>query len=79
MRDLTDDVVQDLLNNVHYRGSPKHKLHPHLFGLPQFNGQRGDATLCDEADFEPGQMAEVPMLIRRGIRAGLIGHTQRII
>ena len=68
-----------MLNNVHYLGSPKHKLHPHLFGLPPFNGERGDATLCDEADFEPSQMDEVSMLIRRGIRAGLIGYTQRII
>ena len=79
LRDPTDNLVQDMLNNVHYQGSPKHKLHPHLFGLPPLNGQRGDATLCDDADFEPGQMAEIPMLIRRGIRAGLIGHTQRII
>ena len=79
MPDPTDDLVQDMLNNVHYQGSPKHKLHPHLFDLPPFNGQRGDAALCDGADFEPGQMAEVPMLVQRGIRAGLIGHTQRII
>ena len=40
---------------------------------------RGDATLCDDAEFEPSQMAETPMVMRRGIRAGLIGHTQRII
>ena len=68
-----------MLNNVHYQGSPKHKRHPRLFGLPPFNGSRGDATLCNEADFEPDQVAQVPALIQRGIRAGLIGHTQRII
>ena len=68
-----------MLSNVHYRGSPKHKLHPHLFGLPPFTGARGDATLCDDANFGVSQIADVPMLIRRGIRAGLIGHTQRII
>ena len=79
LRDPTDNLVQDMLNYVHYQGSPKHKLQPHLFGLPPFSGQRGDATLCDDADFDPDQMAEIPMLIRRGIRAGLIGHTQRII
>ena len=79
LQDPTDDLIRDMLNKVHYRGSPKHKLHPHRFGLTPFNGIRGDATPCDDADFEPSQMAEIPMVIRRGIRAGLIGHTQRII
>ena len=79
MRDPSDDLVRNMLNNVHYRGSPKHKLRPHLFGLPPFNGSRGDATLCDDADFEPSQLAEVSTLVQRGIRAGLIGHTKRII
>ncbi len=68
-----------MLNNVKYHGSSKHKRHPHLFGLPPFNGSRGDATLCDEADFKPHQMVQIPALVQRGIRAGLIGHTQRII
>ena len=45
-----------------------------------FDGPRGDATLCDEhASFQPAQMREIPSLVQRGIRAGLIGATQRVI
>ena len=79
MRDPTEDVIREMLGTVQYEGSSKHKLHPHLYGLEPFNGDRGDATLCDEADFEPSRMSDVPALIRRGIRAGLIGHTRRIL
>ena len=79
MLDPTDDLIGQMLETVWYEGSSKHKLHPHLYGLEPFNGQRGDATLCDEADFEPARMPEVRALIQRGIRAGLIGHTCRIL
>ncbi len=48
-----DDLIERMLDTVHYEGSSKHKLHPHLFGLEPFNGGRDDATLCDEADFRP--------------------------
>ena len=68
-----------MLKAVRYHGSSKHKLHPHLFDLPPFQGSRGDATLCDDADFQPADMAEVRALLLRGIRAGLIGHTGRIL
>ena len=68
-----------MLDTASYEGSPKHKLYPHQFGLGPFNGKRGDATLCDEADFRPSQMVEIPTLIERGLNAGLIGHTLRII
>lgn len=57
-----------------YEGSSKHKRHPHLYGLPPFTGSRGDATLCDEhANFRQDDMAKVPLLIKRGIQAGLVG------
>lgn len=79
MSSPTDDLIQAKLNTVSYEGSSKHKRHPHLFGLPPFDGHRGDATLCDDAGFEPARMSEVPTLIQRGIRAGLIGHTGRIL
>lgn len=79
MPDPTDDLVERLLDTVLYHGSPKHKRHPHLFGLEPFNGERDDATLCDEADFTPNRIADIPALIQRGIRAGLIGHTARLI
>ena len=49
MRDPADDLIERLLDTVHYEGSSKHKRHPHLFGLEPFNGERDDATLCDEA------------------------------
>ena len=54
-------------------------MHPHLFGLEPFNGDRDDAILCDEADFQPDRMAGIPALVERGIRAGLIGHTARLL
>ena len=79
MRNPTEDLIREMLRTVSYEGSSKHKLHPHLFDLPPFVGDRGDATLCDEAEFEPSRLPEVPALIRRGIRAGLIGHTSRIL
>ncbi len=72
-----DDLVERLLDTVRYAGSAKHKRHPHLFGLEPFNGDRDDATLCDEADFHPDHAADIPALVPRGIRAGLIGHTAR--
>ena len=72
-------LIERMLQIVHYEGSSKHKLHPHLFGLQPFNADRDDATLCDEADFQPDQMAGIPALLQRGIRAGLIGHTARLL
>lgn len=75
----SDHLIEGMLQTVHYEGSSKHKLHPHLFGLEPFNGDRDDATLCDEADFQPDQMADIPALAQRGIRAGLIGHTARLL
>ena len=79
MSDPPDELIQQLLGTVHYEGSAKHKRHPHLFGLDPFNGDRDDATLCDEADFRPQDIAEIPGLRERGLRAGLIGHTARLL
>ena len=79
LREPSDDLVRTMLDTAWYRGSSKHKLRPHLYDLPPFNGYRGDATLCDDADFDPMRMTEIPALVRRGIRAGLIGHTGRIV
>src|ERR1700722_1533497 len=72
--DVPPKLVEDLLGKVIYRGSPKHKRNPSIFGLEPFNGFRGDATLCDEhANFLPRDMANIPQLIERGLKAGLIG------
>ncbi|MCE2423661.1 MAG: hypothetical protein J4F45_00915 [Pseudomonadales bacterium] len=79
MPDPAEDLIERLLDTVWYEGSSKHKRHPHLFGLEPFNGDRDDATLCDETDFQPAQVPEIPAPIQRGIRAGLIGHTARIL
>lgn len=61
-----------------YHGSPKHKEHPHRFGLPPFQGNRGDETLCDtDANFQPDHMAGVPAMLKRGIDAGLISEAEQ--
>jgi hypothetical protein len=66
-------VTLHLLSKARYRGSSKHKLHPQLFGLAPFQGDRGDATLCDDkGGFTPERMQAVPALLKRGITAGLI-------
>lgn len=73
-------LLERLESAVNYAGSSKHKLQPRLYGLPPFNGKRGDATLCDEhAGFQPEDMRSIPILVRRGIRAGLISEGGRII
>ena len=61
---------------VHFRGSPRHKKDPLAFGLAISPGSKsGDATLCDEhADFTPAKAGSIPLLVRRGIRAGLVGR-----
>jgi len=59
---------------IQYEGSPKHKRHPHLFGLEPFRGERGDETLCDElAGWKPADTARVPALFDRAKRASLVG------
>lgn len=66
--------IAELLATVRYQGSPKHKRNAAAFGLEQFRGERGDATLCDEhANFQPKNMTAIPAMIERGLRAGLIG------
>lgn len=68
------DVIDRLVQTAQYHGVPRHKANPRAFGLPSYNKKRGDETLCDrDANFRPDQMANVSALLRRGIRAGLIG------
>lgn len=65
---------------VNYAGSSKHKRHPHLYGLPPFRGNRGDATLCDRhAGFQPEDMPTISRMLRRGIKSGLVGEEGRIV
>jgi hypothetical protein len=59
---------------LRYQGIPKHKKEPRRFGLPNYEGKRGDETQCDEhAGFHPSQIEDVVPMLRRGLRAGLIG------
>jgi hypothetical protein len=67
-------LIAQLLSTVTYKGSSKHKSNPHLFDLPPHAGARGDETLCDaHAGLAPEQMAAIPGMIQRGLRAGLVG------
>jgi hypothetical protein len=72
--------MERLLRLAHYRGTAKHKAHPQAFGLPPSTKPRGDATLCDaHAGFGPDAMESLPRLLRRGIKAGLIGPEDRML
>lgn len=71
--------IEVLLNSVRYQGYSKHKKWPRLFGLEPFRGKRGDATLCDKhANFLPEDFASIDDMIKRGLRAGLLGHNELI-
>ena len=67
--------IEQLQKNITYQGSSKHKRTPHLYGLPPFQGGRGDATLCDrDADFRPENLDSIPEMIQRGLEARLVGE-----
>ena len=69
------DYIAQLRRNITYQGSSKHKQYPHLYDLPPFQGDRGDATLCDrDASFRPADLNSIPQMIQRGLRAGLVGE-----
>jgi hypothetical protein len=71
---LSADEVRARYGHAFYKGSPKHKLNPHLFGLEPFRGRRGDRTLCDKhSAFSPEDMERVPALMQRALRARLVG------
>src|SRR5437868_2566543 len=71
---VSPERITRLQATVTYNGSSKHKRNPHIFGLPPYRGDRGDATLCDEhANMQPADMVRIPAMIDRSLRAGLIG------
>lgn len=73
-------LIKQLAETARYVGYAKHKAAPEDFGLAPYDKPHGDATLCDKhAGFRSSQMASIPHLLRRGIRAGLIGESLRII
>lgn len=64
-----------LADRASYEPYAKHKLHPRAFGLDPVPTISEDPTYCDgHAQFEPSDMARIPLLLRRGIFAGLIGQ-----
>jgi len=72
---MDGDQLAALFDGLVYEGSPKHKLHPHVFGLSPFRGERGDRTLCDRhAGFGPDAMSRIPRLLGRARAASLVGN-----
>lgn len=75
MSNPAPSYVKQLQQNITYQGSSKHKKTPHLYGLTPFQGNRGDATLCDrDANFQPANLNSIPEMIQRGLEAGLVGE-----
>ena len=70
------EIIEHLAEHARYKGYSKHKRNPRAFKLPPYEKERGDATLCDEhAGFNPRQMDSIEEILKRGIRAGLVGST----
>jgi hypothetical protein len=71
------DYRRSLAGRARFKGSGKHKLQPRGFGLkPAPSGE--DDTYCDgHAGFSPADMTRTPLLLQRGILAGLIGHNDK--
>ena len=56
----------------------KHKRNPSAYRLKPYQGQDEDRTYCDEhARFFPADMPRAPMLLMRGINAGLFGKKRK--
>ena len=72
-------IIGVLIKRACYGGYAKHKRHPAHFGMVPDRGlHEGDATLCDEhAGFGPQDCKRIPVLLRRGARAGLLGQDCR--
>lgn len=73
-------VLEQLSGTARYSGYSKHKAAPQAFGLPSYTKPRDDSTLCDtHAGFTKDQIGSIPRLLRRGIRAGLVASSTRLI
>ncbi len=73
-------ALEQLSQAARYGGSAKHKAAPQAFGLPPYTKPRGDSTLCDtHAGFTKEHIGDIPRLLRRGIRAGLVAASTRLI
>lgn len=73
-------LIMNVNQKIRYGGSAKHKANPAIFGLTSHGRVSGDATLCDaHAGFHPKNMSDIPRLLQRGIKAGLIGDNNASI
>jgi hypothetical protein len=66
--------LEDLAQRARFKGSGKHKLEPRAFKLEPASPDADDSFCDGHAGFTPTDMARIPGLMARGIRAGLIGH-----
>lgn len=58
-----------------YECYSKHKAHPTAYKLKPYEGTDEDRTFCDaHADFKPADHVRIPLLLKRGIMAGLCGE-----
>jgi hypothetical protein len=71
------EYLASLAGRARFEGSAKHKRAPLAFGLEPAPSDADD-TYCDgHAGFSPADVCRAPMLIRRGILAGLIGENDK--
>src|SRR6266852_4372289 len=73
--DADQSHLEALAVRVVYRGSPYHKRVPGDFGLTPPAEPRLDKTLCDIAGNI--QLAKAQLLLRQGVRRGLISVQER--
>jgi hypothetical protein len=71
---LTEGAREELAARARFEGSGKHKLEPRAFKLEPGRPDADDSFCDGHAGFSPDDMARIPNLVVRGIRAGLIGH-----
>jgi hypothetical protein len=62
--------LNDLAENVVYRGNPAHKRNPGDFGMIPPLGPRPGKTLCDDAGIVNRTVAQ--QLLESGVRKGLV-------
>ncbi|MFW2831558.1 hypothetical protein [Sphingomonas sp. ID0503] len=81
-RDLSLDEPDEaartaLAGRARYEGYGKHKRNLHLWNLAAFHGYAPDRTFCEDVGFERRDEQRIPVLLHRGIAAGLFGDLHR--
>lgn len=66
------EMQNNLAAKATYGCYAKHKLSPTAYGLAPYEGSDEDRTFCDgHSSFGPQDVDRIPILLRRGILAGL--------